>query len=418
MSGSGGKGVDVGRSPNSALGFVAAIVFLDMAGVGLIAPVLPGLIEQVSGRGLNAAALIGGALLFVYSFMLFLCAPVIGGLSDRYGRRPVLLVTLAAMSIDYFVMAWAPTLLWLFVGRTISGITGATWAAANSCIADLFPPEERGAKFGLLGGAGAAGFVLGPAIGGVLGEIGIRLPFVAAGALALAGVVLGWFVFPETLVAEKRRAFTFARANPLGTLRRMMRVPVVAGILAALLLFSLGSQATMTVWAFSLIERFGWSPLYIGLSVAVYGILLAATQGVLTGHAIARFGPVRTAAIGIIAAVPAFAILAIAPSGPVLYLGIVIGALGGLAFPAFQGLMSAKVDADAQGELQGAVASTISIAAVLGPLVMPPVFAAFSDKAGLYFPGAPFMLSALLAASGGIVFWRTASRFLKEERAA
>lgn len=405
------------RSPTSALGFVAAIVFLDMAGVGLIVPVLPGLIEQVSGRGLNEAALIGGALLFVYAFMLFLCAPVIGGLSDRYGRRPVLLVTLAAMGIDYFVMAWAPTLLWLFVGRTISGITGATWAAANSCIADLFPPEERGAKFGLLGGAGAAGFVLGPAIGGVLGEIGIRLPFVAAGTLALAGVVLGWFFFPETLVAEKRRTFTFARANPLGTLRRMMRVPVVAGILAALLLFSLGSQATMTVWAFSLIERFGWSPLYIGLSVAVYGILLAATQGVLTGRAIARFGPVRTAGIGIMAAVPAFVILAIAPSGPVLYFGIVIGALGGLAFPAFQGLMSAKVDADAQGELQGAVASTISIAAVLGPLVMPPVFAAFSDKSGLYFPGAPFMLGALLSACGGIVFWRTASRFLKEDRA-
>lgn len=404
------------RSPNSALGFVAAIVFLDMAGVGLIVPVLPGLIEQVSGRGLNEAALIGGALLFVYAFMLFLCAPVIGGLSDRYGRRPVLLVTLAAMGIDYFVMAWAPTLVWLFVGRTISGITGATWAAANSCIADLFPPEERGAKFGLLGGAGAAGFVLGPAIGGLLGEIGIRLPFVAAGTLALTGVILGWFFFPETLIAEKRRAFTFARANPLGTLRRMMQLPVVAGILIALLLFSLGSQATMTVWAFSLIARFGWSPLHIGLSVAVYGILLAATQGVLTGHAIARFGPVRTAIIGILAAVPAFAILAIAPSGPVLYFGIVIGALGGLAFPALQGLMSAKVNADAQGELQGAVASTISIAAVLGPLVMPPVFAAFSDKAGLYFPGAPFMLGAMLSALGGIVFWRTASRFLKEDK--
>jgi MFS transporter, DHA1 family, tetracycline resistance protein len=396
------------------VGLVAVIVFLDMAGVGLITPVLPSLIEQVSGRGLVDSALIGGALLFVYSAMLFVCAPIIGGLSDRFGRRPVLLITLVAMGIDYLLMAWAPTLFWLFLGRAISGVTGATWAAANSCIADIFPPEERAAKFGLIGAAGAAGFVLGPAIGGVLGEIGIRLPFLAAGVLSLIGAVVGWFTFVETLPSERRRAFTLARANPLGTIIQMARLPVVFGILAALFLFQLGSQATVTVWAFVLIERFGWTPLWIGISVAVYGILLALVQGGATGKAIARFGAVNTAMFGAIAAAIAFAVLGLAATPALLYLGIAIGALGGLAFPAMQGLMSERVSHDAQGELQGAVASTMSIAAVLGPLIMPPVFAAFSDDAGLYVPGAPFLLGAALTAIGGAIFARTAQWHLKE----
>jgi MFS transporter, DHA1 family, tetracycline resistance protein len=397
-------------SANRVLGLIAAIVFLDMVGVGLIAPVLPGLIEQISGANLQDAALIGGALLLTYSLMLFICAPIIGGLSDRYGRRPVLLFTLAAMGLDYLLMAWAPSLLWLFVGRAISGIMGATWAAANSTIADLFPPEDRGAKFGLLGGAGAAGFVLGPAIGGLLGEIDVRLPFMAAAAFALTGAIIGWFMLIESLPPERRRAFEWRRANPLGTLIQMRKIPLVIGVLIALLLFNLGSQATLTVWAFSLIERFGWTPFAIGASVAVYGLLLAGIQGGLSGVLTARIGPVRTAAIGCIAAVPAFAILSIAPNGPILYLGIVIGAFGGLFFPAMQGLMSARVSEDAQGELQGAVASIISISALAGPIIMPPIFAHFSDSQGLYFPGAPFALGAALSLLGGIMFWWTVRR--------
>lgn len=260
-------------SQNSVLTLVALIVFLDMTGVGIIIPVLPGLISELSHESLQNAALIGGGLLFAYSAMLFLCAPIVGGLSDRFGRRPVLLLTLVAMGLDYFLMAWAPSLVWLLIGRLISGAAGATWAAANSCIADLFPPEERGAKFGLLGGAGAAGFVLGPAIGGLLGEIGLRLPFFAAGALALTGAAAGYFLFAEPLPAERRRAFEWKRANPLGTLLQMRRSGLVIGLIAVIFLMNLASQATMTTWAFFLTERFRWSPFDIGAVTAVYGLL-------------------------------------------------------------------------------------------------------------------------------------------------
>jgi DHA1 family tetracycline resistance protein-like MFS transporter len=388
----------------SALALIALIVFLDMTGVGIIIPVLPGLITELSGGTLQNAVLLGGGLLLAYSAMVFFCAPIIGGLSDRFGRRPVLLITLTAMGIDYFVMAWAPTLVWLLIGRLISGAMGATWAAANSCIADLFPPEERGARFGLLGGAGAAGFVLGPALGGFLGEFGLRLPFVAAGTCALLGALVGWFRFPETLPAERRRRFTWGRANPLGTLLRMRRIPLVIGLIAVIYLLNLASQATMTTWAFFLIEKFAWSPFEIGAVTAVYGLLLVAVQGGLTGTVIAKIGPVRTAALGFFGAIPAFAILAFANSGPMLYLGVIIGSLGGLTFPAFQGLMSARVDPDAQGELQGAIASVLSISALTGPLIMPPVFAAFTDRKGLYLPGAPFVLSVILTLAALALF--------------
>jgi len=396
------------QSPSNSrvMALIAGIVLLDMAGLGLIMPVVPGLIGELTDTSLPDAALIGGAMHLTYAVMMFACAPIVGGLSDHFGRRPVLLVTLIAMGLDYFLMAWAPSLFWLFLGRAISGMMGATWAAANSTIADMFATDERAAKFGLLGGAGAAGFVLGPAIGGVLGEIDLRLPFYAAAVLAIAGAAAGWFFFLEPLPPEKRRSFSWMRANPLGTLFRMRRMPVVIGIILVIFLLQLGSQATMTSWAFSLIERFQWTPLAIGISVAVYGLLLAVVQGGLTGLAIRRFGAVHTAVMGCIAAVPAFLLIAIAPSGAVLYVGIIIGAFGGLAFPAFQGLMSERVDPDAQGELQGAIASTISIASIAGPLIMSPIFAHFSDRTGVYLPGAPFLLAALLSVAGGLLFWR------------
>jgi MFS transporter, DHA1 family, tetracycline resistance protein len=402
-------------SANRIMAIIAAIVFLDMAGIGIIIPVLPGLIAQISHADLQEAALIGGALHLTYSAMLFICGPILGGLSDRYGRRPVLLITLTAMGIDYLIMAWAPTLIWMFIGRAISGVMGATWAAANSAIADLYSPEGRVAKYGLLGGAGAAGYVLGPAIGGLLGEINMRFPFIAAAGFALAGAIAGYFLLSETLPVERRRRFEWRRANPMGTILQMRKVPAVMGILIALLLFNLGSQATLTVWAFSLMERFGWTPLTIGISVAVYGLLLAGIQGGLTGVVMQRIGPVRTAALGCIAAVPAFIILAFAPNGVILYFGIGIGAFGGLAFPAFQGLMSKRIAEDAQGELQGAVASTVSIASLAGPIIMTPIFAGFSDDRGLYFPGAPFLLAAFLSVAGGLVFWRTVTQIMVDE---
>ncbi len=389
--------MDQQSSKSGVLALVALIVFLDMSGVGMIIPVLPGLVAELGHTNNDGAAIIGGTIMFVYALMLFICAPIVGGLSDRFGRRPVLLTTLAAMGLDYALLAWAPTLIWLFVGRMISGATGATWAAANSCIADLFPPEERGAKFGLLGGAGASGFVLGPAIGGLLGNYGLRLPFVVASIVAISGALVGLFLFKETLPPEKRRAFTLSRANPLGTLIEMSKIPLVFGLLAVLFLIQLASQSQQATWAYFLIEKFNWTPLHIGLSVTLFGVMLALTQGVLTGKAIPLFGDSKTALYGMMFGFPSFLMLAFAGSGAMIYGAIMVGALAGLSFPAVQGLMSHKVDPDAQGELQGAVASMISITAIIGPLVMTRIFEHFADDSGIWLPGAPFLLAAMLS---------------------
>lgn len=385
---------------------LALIVFIDTAGIGLIVPVMPGLIEGLTGRGIDRAAEIGGWLLFAYAVMQFLFAPVIGGLSDRFGRRPVLIATLGLLGIDYALMAWAPTLGWLFVGRIIAGVMGASWAAANSCIADSIAPDQRGAAFGMLGGAGAAGFVLGPAIGGLIGQFGDRLPFVAAALMCGAGTLFALLGFRETLPREKRRRFDPLRANPFGSIARMSRIPVVIGMLCAIFFMQFASQSQVSVWAYFGALKFGWTPIVIGLTVTLFGVLLGITQGMLSGRAIARFGAVRTASISLSFAIPAFLIIAFAPTTALVIAGMVVGAIPGMCFPAMQQIMSSRVDEDAQGELQGAIASTISLTAVIGPPVMTGVFGAFADPVGLYFPGAPFLLAAaLMLIATTILFW-------------
>lgn len=373
---------------------LASIVFIDMAGIGLIVPVMPGLIEALTGQGIDQAATWGGWLLFTYASMQFLFAPVIGGLSDRFGRRPVLLATLALLGVDYALMAAAPSIGWLFVGRAISGVMGASYAAANSCIADSIPAQRRGAAFGMLGGAGAAGFVLGPAIGGLIGQFGDRLPFVAAALLCAAGTLFGWLRFEETLDPAKRRRFDPFRANPLGMVLRMARIPLVVGCLGATFLMQLASQAQLSVWAFYGTAKFDWTPAVTGMTIALFGVMIVLTQGVLSGKAIARFGAVRTAIISLIFSVPSFLTLAFAPSTAVVILGVMIGAIPGMCFPAMQQLMSPRVPEDAQGELQGAIASVISLTAIVGPPLMTGVFAAYADDKGPFFPGAPFVLYA------------------------
>ncbi len=395
---------------NRNLLVLAFIMFIDMAGIGLIMPVMPSLIGNLGDVGIDRAAEIGGWLLFSYALMQFLFSPVIGGLSDRFGRRPVLLVTLALLGVDYAVMAWAPSLAWLFVGRIVSGIMGASWAAANSCIADSIPAERRGAAFGLLGGAGASGFVLGPAIGGFIGQFGDRLPFVAAAVMCFIGVGLGLVLFRETLPESKRRAFDILRANPFGTIVRMARVPLVIGCLTGIFFMQLAAQSQIAVWAYYGTAKFGWTPLVIGATIAFYGVLLAIAQGFLSGRAIARFGPVPTAITSLCFAVPSFLILAFAPATPVVVLGMVIGSLAGMCFPAMQQLMTQRIAEDAQGELQGSIASTISLTSILGPPIMTGVFGAFADDAGLYMPGAPFVLSAALMLVAVVVLAATLHR--------
>lgn len=393
----------------TTLGFVAFIVFIDMVGIGLIIPVMPTLLADLTGEGIDRTAEIGGWLLFAYALMQFLFAPVIGGLSDRFGRRPVLLLTLFLLGVDYLIMAVAPDLWWLFVGRLMAGVMGASWAAANSCVADSVPREERGRYFGMLGGAGASGFVIGPAIGGVIGSYGDRLPFLGAGVLCIAGAAIGYFLLTETLADNNRRGLTLSRANPFGTIIQMAKTPVVLGFLGIIFLLQLASQATLSVWAYYNTLAFGWTELTIGLSVAFYGLLLAVVQGALTGHCIARFGTKATCLIGLLFAIPTYALFAFAPGSWAMILGIVLGSLGGLTFPAMQQMMSERIAEDAQGELQGAIASIISLTSIIGPVIMTALFGAFADDQGLFFPGAPFALSfAVMLVALGALLWNLA----------
>lgn len=393
-------------STKSTLAVVAFIVFTDMVGIGLIVPVLPDLLEEVTGKGLAQSALIGGQLLAAYALMQFLFAPIIGGLSDQFGRRPVLLFTLFVLGIDYAIMAWAPTLFWLFLGRIIAGIMGASWAAANSCIADLAKPEERGKLFGIMGAAGGSGFIIGPFIGGILGDIGVRLPFIASSVLAITGAVIGFFYLRETLSPQRRRRFTLARANPLGTLLQMSRNPIVLGFITVVFFMQLAGQAQMSVWSYHTKLMFDWTPTDIGYSVALFGVILAFVQGGLTGAVIARIGPRKTALLGFLLASPAFFLFAFAQSGWFMIAGIVFGSLGGLTFPALQQMMSERVAGDAQGELQGAIASAMSITSIIGPIMMTSTFGMFADDEGIYFPGAPYLLAAMLSLTGiAIAVW-------------
>ncbi len=395
------------RGPVPILAMVAFVVFIDMLGIGLILPVMPQLIGEVAHSGVEHAAEIGGFLLFAYAAMQFLCAPVIGGLSDRFGRRPVLLVTLAALGLDYCLMALAPNLWWLLIGRLVSGVMGATWAASNSCIADCIPAEERGAAFGKLGGAGAAGFVLGPAVGGLAGEFGTRVPFMIAAVLALSGAVAGWFLLQETLPAERRRPFGIGRANPLGSIIQMAATPYVLRCLMVIFFMQLASQAQLAIWAFWGTLRFGWTPLVSGLTISLFGILLGVAQAVLTGRSIAAFGAARTALWAIMFGIPSYLLLAFAPSTPLVLMAIAVGSISGMTFPALQSLMTMRVHENAQGELQGAIASTVSLTSIIGPVLMTQIFGHFADRRGLFFPGAPYILSIALLLVAIMLLWRT-----------
>ena len=399
------------QTAKPALGLIAFIVFIDMAGIGLIVPVMPRLIMGLSGEEVDRAAEIGGWLLFAYAVMQFVFSPVIGGLSDRFGRRPVLLVTLTALGIDYAMMAWAPTLAWLFVGRMISGVMGATWAAANSCVADVVEPEKRGAIYGLPGGAGAAGFVLGPALGGAFGLLGDRVPFIVASVLCLAGAAYGFYALAETLPPEKWRSFSLARANPFGTLMQMAKTPLVLGCLITIFFMQFAAQSNFAVWSYYGVLKFGWRPLTIGATVALFGILLAVIQGLLVGKVIARFGAVRTAVYSLIFAIPSYLIIGFAGSTEIMVLGLVVGSITGLTFPAMQSLMTPKIAEDSQGELQGAIASMVSLTAIIGPPAMTGVFGTYSDNVGQFSPGAPYMLAAALMVAAVRTLWLTLRRY-------
>jgi MFS transporter, DHA1 family, tetracycline resistance protein len=404
------ENVIVTKEKRATLSILSFVAFINMFGVGLILPIIPRLIGEMDNLQTGSAAEIGGWLLFVYSSMQFLLAPLVGALSDRFGRRPIVTMTLCLLGVDYAIMAWAPSLSWLFAGRLISGVLGSTSAATYSCIADLFEPHERGRMFGVLGGASAAGFVLGPALGGILGEIETHLPFFIASCLAMAGAVAALWLLPETLKSVNRRSFSIARANPIGSIRRMARVRGVFAFLLVIFFMQLSSQAYLSVWAYWGEEVMGWMPSMSGLTVSLYAIMLGIVQAFATGRMIERFGSINTARYALILGLPAYLMLAFATSTWIVIIALLFGSIAGITFPVLQSLMTDAVEADHQGELQGAIASTISLTAIIGPLIMSKLFSVFSDGSGLYLPGAPYLLSFILLLVAASVLWAAPDR--------
>lgn len=388
-----------------ALVFIFVVIFLDTVGFGLIIPVLPALIMDLTGEGVERAVVYGGWLMFLFALMQFFCAPLLGNLSDRYGRRPVLLFSLFAFGIDYLIMGFSTTILWLFIGRTLSGIAGATFTAASAFIADVSPPEKRAQNFGLTGAAFGIGFIVGPAIGGILGGFGPRVPFYAAAGVAFLTMVFGLLVLPESLPRENRRAFEIKRANPAGALIQMLKYPVVIGLLGALILYQIAHDANPAVWTYYTIEKFRWSSDQIGYSLAFVGLAMAISHGYVTRLVIPALGERRTVYLGYPIMALGFAIIAFAPAGWVIMLGITIFCIGSIANPAMRGIMSNTVPGNVQGELQGATTSLMSLTEVIAPLIMTNLFAYFTaNSAPIYFPGAAYLAAAILLLGSLAIF--------------
>jgi DHA1 family tetracycline resistance protein-like MFS transporter len=387
--------------------FVFITVLVDTMGFGIIMPVMPELIMELTGETVSEASLAGGWLAASYAIAQFLFGPVIGNLSDRFGRRPVLLFSLTAFGLDYAVMGLAPTLSWLFVGRVVAGIAGASHTSANAAVADISPPEKRAQNFGLIGAAFGIGFILGPAVGGLLGSFGPRAPFFAAAALALLNVIYGYFMLPETLAPEARRPFSWSRANTFGTLLQMRKYPAVFGMAGVLFLWQLAHQVLPTTWAFYTQLKFKWSTSEIGMSLAFAGATMIIVQGGMTRLIIPRLGEKRAAMLGICVAVLGYLGYAFSTHSWMMYVCITLAALMGLAFPSMNALMSRQIPPTAQGELQGGVASLYSLTAILGPLIMTQLFGFFTSPAApVYFPGAAFAFAALLTVICAVLFVR------------
>ncbi len=389
------------KSSSPGVPFILVTLLLDTLGIGLVIPVLPRLVTQMVGQDLAAGSRYFGLFVAIYAAMQFLFAPIIGGLSDRFGRRPVLLSSLFGAACDYLLLALAPSLGWLFLGRVIAGITGASISAASAYIADVTPPEHRAKNFGLVGAAFGLGFILGPALGGTLGGISLRLPFFVAAGLNAVNLLYGLFVLPESLAKENRRPFTLKRANPLSSLVRLGRHPVVLGLTGTLLCAYVAQQILQSVWALYTEERFAWSAVDVGLSLTVVGVMVAVVQGGIIRLVLPKIGERRALAVGLFMNVTGHIAFGLATQSWMMVAIIIPFSIGGLAGPAIQALLSREVGPDEQGELQGSLASLASVAAVVGPLVGTGLLAHFApETAAVRVQGAPFFAAALLNVVG------------------
>lgn len=377
--------------------FIIITVMLDSVGIGLVMPVLPKMLQSITGETLSQTSIWIGLLAFTYASMQFLFGPTIGNLSDRFGRRPVLLTALVLMAGSHLVFGLAQSIWLLFVARVVSGITGATFSTANAYMADITPPEKRAASFGLIGAAFGVGFILGPALGGLLGELGPRAPFYAAATVAFLNAILGYFVLPETLAVEKRRKFEFSRINPFRAIMRLRNIPGIGGMVVVLFLFGVGQNVYPSVWAVFTMERFAFSTGMVGISLAIFGLCMALVQGGLIRVVIPRFGEWNVARTGLMINAVVLMSITMISSQVLLFVLMPVMALGVIASPALQGIMSKNISADKQGELQGVLASVQGLGMVVSPILMTFLFRAFTaESAPVYAPGAPFFMAGLL----------------------
>ena len=382
---------------NPALIFIFFTLLIDVTGLGIIIPVTPSLIQELIGGDISEASLYGNLMYFAYSLMQFICAPIMGGLSDKYGRRPVLLAALFGFGVDYIFLALAPTVAWLFLGRVLAGIMGSSFTTASAYIADVSTPENRAQNFGIVGAAFGLGFIIGPMLGGLLGTYGTRVPFMVSAGLSLLNWLYGFFVLPESLKPENRRKFEWSRANPISSLKNLKRYPVILGLVASLVMVYIASHAVQSNWVYYTEEKFKWNTKTVGYSLAVVGFVFAIVQGGLIRIIIPKLGQQKSVYVGLGFNAAGFVLFALATQGWMMFAFTVVYCMGGIAGPALQGIISTQVPANEQGELQGALTSLMSLTSIIGPLLMGGTFYLFTYKdAPTYLPSAPMLLGAVL----------------------
>lgn len=385
------------KSQSPALVFIFITVVIDTIGLGIIIPVIPVLIKELISGNLSEASTYGGWLMFSYAITQFFFASILGNLSDRFGRRPVLLLSLFGFGINYILMGLAPSIIWLFIGRLVAGITGASHTVAAAYIADVSPLEKRAQNFGLLGAAFGLGFIIGPVLGGILGQYGARVPFFAAAALCFLNFLYGVFVVPESLPKEKRRPFSWKQANPVGSFKHIRKFPKIGFLVVCIFLINIAAHALQSTWSYFTMEKFAWNERQVGISLGFIGLLLAIVQAGLLRIIIPKFGPSKSIIIGLVLYSIALPFIATINSETLLMIAFIPYVLGGIAGPAMQALISAEVPSSEQGQIQGGLTSVISLTAILGPPIMTFLFSYFtSENTSLYFPGMPFMFAMLL----------------------
>jgi len=385
------------KSSKTALLFIFITILVDVIGIGIILPIIPDLIMELTGEGNHMAIIYGMWLTTAFAGMQFLFSPVLGEISDRFGRRPILLLALLGLSIDYLIHAWAPTITWLFLGRFLAGITGASFTVASAYIADVSTKENKAKNFGLIGAAFGIGFIIGPGIGGFFGEINIRLPFYIAAGLTFANFLFGYFFVPESLTVENRRQINFTKMIPGVSLFALRNYKGILLLISAFFLTNLAGQALPSTWSYSGIERYDWNPRQIGLSLMVVGLLVAVVQGFLVGKLVTKFGKRKVIIYGFLLWTVGMFLFSFAHEPWMLYAFLIPYALGGIAGPTVQGVISNQVSEKEQGILQGSITGLVSITAILGQFIFAPVFYYFiRPETSIYFPGAPYALAAVL----------------------